>query len=196
MQQERLVFKGRKPSEEAVMNKRIWIGVGVLVWVWSVPSAQAQRASSAKRAVVSVDGARATVLQAGSYRVMALVGEPVSGGVANGGLWQLRQQLKAKEAVEGLRAAGEVPTEYALEGNYPNPFNPETVIRFGMPESGAVRLSVYDVLGRRVAVLVDGPLAAGRHEVTFGGGNLSSGLYVYRLEAGSFEAQRTMLLVK
>ena len=91
-------------------------------------------------------------------------------------------------ADEGAAEVQEVPTEFALESNYPNPFNPQTTIRFSVPESAQVRLIVYDVLGRQVRVLVDGTREAGTHEVVFEAGNLPSGTYLYRLEtpAGSF----------
>ena len=90
----------------------------------------------------------------------------------------------------------ELPTETTLSANYPNPFNPETTIRYGLSAAGPVRLAVYDVAGHEVAVLVDGPQAAGRYAVRFAGGALSSGAYVYRLEAGEETIARTMLLVK
>jgi hypothetical protein len=93
--------------------------------------------------------------------------------------------------------AGEaLPTAYTLEGSYPNPFNPVTVLRYGLPESADVRLVVYDVLGRVVARLVAGEQGAGWHEAVFDGSLLPSGVYLYRLEAGSFTQSRTMLLVK
>ena len=91
---------------------------------------------------------------------------------------------------------GEFPAAFALEQNYPNPFNPETTIRYGLPRAEAVRLAVYDVAGQEVAVLVDQTQPAGRHEVRFGAGPLPSGLYLYRLQAGSETRTRAMLLVK
>jgi hypothetical protein len=87
-----------------------------------------------------------------------------------------------------------VPTTFALEGNYPNPFNPTTTIRFTLPEAANVRLSVYDLLGREVHVLVDGTLAAGAHTSTFDAAGLPSGSYLYRLEtpAGAFSSLMTL----
>ena len=79
--------------------------------------------------------------------------------------------------------AGEVPREFTLEQNYPNPFNPGTVIRYRLQKSCDVRLSVYDVLGREVSVLVDAKRDAGAHEVEFNGSHLASGVYLYRLQA-------------
>ena len=90
----------------------------------------------------------------------------------------------------------ELPTEVVLWGNYPNPFNPETTIRYVLPQAGQVHLAVYDLLGHEVAILVDQSKPAGNHTVRFGAGNLSSGLYVYRLQAQDKTIVRTMMLVK
>ncbi len=92
--------------------------------------------------------------------------------------------------------AEEIPDTFALEANYPNPFNPVTTIRYGLPQSANVRLEVYNTLGQRVAVLVDEEREAGWHEITFHGGNLASGVYLYRLKAADFEQIRPMLLLK
>lgn len=90
----------------------------------------------------------------------------------------------------------EVPGAFALAQNYPNPFNPVTNIAFTLPASGQVTLEVYDVLGRQVAQLVNETLTAGTHEVAFDARSLPSGLYVYRLTAGSKSTARTMMLMK
>ena len=93
-------------------------------------------------------------------------------------------------------ASSELPSGFGLAGNYPNPFNPQTTVSFRMPESGQVRLSVHDVLGREMAVLVDGVVGAGSHEVTFEAGDLPSGTYMARL-AGALGVQtKTMVLLK
>ena len=102
----------------------------------------------------------------------------------------------AEVAAVEVAAVEEVPEAFALHGAYPNPFNPQTTIRYDVPESAQVRLAVYDVLGRQVRVLVDGTREAGTHEVTFDASSLPSGVYVYRIEPGSYAATRTMLLMK
>lgn len=92
----------------------------------------------------------------------------------------------------------ELPTTHALEQNYPNPFNPATTIRFQLPQAEQVTLRVFDVLGREVAALLDdASMTAGEHTVRFDASGLTSGVYLYRLEAGaSFVQTRRMLLVK
>ena len=89
-----------------------------------------------------------------------------------------------------------VPRTTALLQNYPNPFNPATVIEFQLHHAGEVSLRVYDVLGREVAVLASGTLSAGSYRVPFDARQLASGIYYYRLVAGSFAESKRMLLVK
>ncbi len=92
-----------------------------------------------------------------------------------------------------------VPAAFTLHPNYPNPFNPQTVIRFDLPEPARVRIDVFDVTGRRVTRLLDDSRAAGQHRVIFDTSDLSglaSGVYLYRVEAGNFREVRKMTLVK
>lgn len=95
-----------------------------------------------------------------------------------------------------VERVGDVPTTIELAQNYPNPFNPSTTIRFGLDGSTHATLTVYDVLGRAVAVLVDEPLAAGTYTATFDATDLATGTYLYVLEAEGQRVTRTMLLVK
>ncbi len=92
--------------------------------------------------------------------------------------------------------ADEVPATYALWQNYPNPFNPSTTLAFDLPEPTHVRLTIYDVLGRRVALLMDEERPAGRFQVDWDASRLPSGTYLYRLETAGFTATRTLTLVK
>jgi hypothetical protein len=88
----------------------------------------------------------------------------------------------------------------SLSQNYPNPFNPSTVIGFTVGTQNlasiAVRLAVYDLLGREVAVLVDGPMSAGSHSVTFDASTLTSGVYMYRIVSEGVSVSRQMILIK
>ncbi len=89
-----------------------------------------------------------------------------------------------------------VAERYELLQNYPNPFNPSTQIAFSIPTGGWVSVKVYDLLGRQVATVVDSHMDAGMHATVFNAGALSSGMYFYRIEAGSFTAMRKLLFVK
>ncbi len=86
--------------------------------------------------------------------------------------------------------------EYSLEQNYPNPFNPATTIKFGLNAASNVKLSVYNIIGQEVAVLVNKELNAGVYSVDFNAASLTSGTYFYRLETGEITQTRKMLLIK
>lgn len=112
-------------------------------------------------------------------------------------LGKIESSIGAVESAESETDDEEpLPAEYALNRNYPNPFNPSTTISFQLPEASQVRLTVYDIRGREVARLVDGNLPAGTHDVQFRADNLPSGLYVYTLSAGGRDFRRTMVLMK
>ena len=114
--------------------------------------------------------------------------------------------LQDTTAVTSVFAANNVPTQYFLEQNFPNPFNPTTVINYQVPTTNHVSLTVSDVLGREVAVLVNEEQSSGKHSITFSakggsasGGNgssLSSGLYFYQLRTGSIIETKRMVLMK
>ncbi len=88
------------------------------------------------------------------------------------------------------------PSEYSLSQNYPNPFNPTTTIRYSLAAEEHVTLKVYNILGKELLTLVDGRQGAGGHTVSFTGHSFPSGLYFYRLTAGSFVSVRTMTMLK
>lgn len=90
----------------------------------------------------------------------------------------------------------DTPLTFSLEQNYPNPFNPSSNIRFAVPEASQVRLEVYNMLGQRVSTLVNGKLQAGWHTVEFDASGLSTGTYIYRIQAGDFVSTKKMMLVK
>lgn len=94
------------------------------------------------------------------------------------------------------KSARDIPSKFALEQNYPNPFNPVTMVRYQLPEDCRVTLKVYNTLGEEVAVLVNGMQTAGYRSVEFDAGNLASGVYIYRLSAGSFTEVRKMLVIR
>ena len=104
-------------------------------------------------------------------------------GEGAGGLEQATEKSLIPTAEE-LSEVPTVPSRPELIGNYPNPFNPSTTIRFGLPLKSQVTLTVFNTLGEQVAQLVNGEMEAGYHEVKFDGTGLSSGVYFYRIQAG------------
>jgi hypothetical protein len=98
--------------------------------------------------------------------------------------------------VANVSPAAAIPAAFSLEQNYPNPFNPSTLIKYGLPHDAHVELEVYNVLGQRVAVLLNEKQSAGYHEVFFHRTALPSGMYFYRLRAGSFVQTRKMLILR
>ncbi len=89
-----------------------------------------------------------------------------------------------------------LPTEYALSQNYPNPFNPTTTIAYALPETGRVKLEVFNILGQEVSTLVDEIMPAGSHEVVFDASAVPSGIYFYRLTHDGYSDTKKMALVK
>ena len=89
-----------------------------------------------------------------------------------------------------------IPEKFALHQSYPNPFNPSTVIKFDLPKSEYVKIEVFTILGQKLAILVDKVMPAGYHSVVFNGDHIPSGIYIYRMKAGSFTAVNKMILAK
>ena len=114
--------------------------------------------------------------------------------VGNGGTYYSENTLTGWD--DEPAALSSTPAKYELMSASPNPFNPTTTLSFVLPQAGQVKLSVFNVAGREVATLVNGYRAAGSHEVTFDASGLASGLYIYRLTSGSFDATGKMMLLK
>ena len=90
----------------------------------------------------------------------------------------------------------QLPTEFSLEQNYPNPFNPTTTIKYQIPELSLVTLKVYDVLGSEIETLVNEEKPTGTYEIIWYAESLPSGVYFYKLQAGSFIEAKKMVLMK
>jgi len=105
--------------------------------------------------------------------------------------WWTEEIISSEAAVATVN-----PADFAIDGVYPNPFNPTAVLSYKLQDASIVNLSVYDISGRKVAELVNGWRDTGVHEVTFDGVGFSSGIYFYRLDAGGQSASGKMVLVK
>jgi len=101
--------------------------------------------------------------------------------------------VRTETDIEGPK---ERPDEFSLEPAYPNPFNPTTQIKYALPKATYVNLTIYDLLGHKVRTLVNGNKQAGRYSVSFNAGNLSSGVYIYKIRTGSFTQSRKMMLLR
>ncbi|MFQ3597326.1 MAG: T9SS type A sorting domain-containing protein [Chloroherpetonaceae bacterium] len=121
--------------------------------------------------------------------------------VEKGGVFHatIRNKSTGKETALSVAADADKakqPSVYALSQNYPNPFNPSTIINYQLAATNAVRLEVFDMLGRKVATLVNEQQSAGSYQATFNAVALASGVYFYRLQAGNFVETKKMMLVK
>lgn len=114
--------------------------------------------------------------------------------ILNNQIWQRLNLVIASPT--SVDAAGAMPMAFGLAQNFPNPFNPSTVISFQLPVSSHVALKVYDVNGREVTTLVDGEMGAGKHAVTFRSDELAGGICFYRLTSGNFTQTRKAILLR
>lgn len=150
------------------------IGTGSLVGNTTRPAVQGRATFDSLR-----------ISAAGNFRLVATSGTLMADTTATFGVLRIERDLSV-----------EVPRQFALWQNYPNPFNPSTAIIYDLPTASEVVLKVYDLLGREVATLVSARQAAGRYRVTFNAQNLTTGIYLYRLQAGNFAETRKMMLIK
>jgi hypothetical protein len=143
-----------------------------------------------------------------TFQTFASSVQPVSGrhdvyfkfmGTGTGKLFLLQSFVFTAKS-DTTTAVGEVgapiPQRYTMEQNYPNPFNPSTEIRFSLPKDSQIKLSVFDLLGRKAAVLAEGRHAPGAHTVRWNADNEPAGLYFCRLEADGIQMTRKMMLLK
>ncbi len=130
--------------------------------------------------------------------VVGVVSQYASSGVTGGYELNPRDSADVKHIVVVAVKEKEngVPATFYLSQNYPNPFNPSTTINFGLPKEAQVQITVYNILGQRVAMLVDQNMKAGNHQVTFNADRLASGVYFYMMRAGDQLFKQKMLLMK
>jgi len=116
--------------------------------------------------------------------------------VAFPGLGPQNVYFNSENLPTGISGNGTTPTSFKLSQNYPNPFNPATTINFSIPKSELVKIKVYDILGKEVATIVNEQMNAGSYNLTFDASKLTSGVYIYKITAGSFSDIKKMMLVK
>jgi len=111
-------------------------------------------------------------------------------------LSRLNEILQSRFGLNSDESNKIIPKEYYLHQNFPNPFNPVTVISWQSPVSSHQTIKVYDILGKEIATLVDDFREAGVYEINFNASSLSSGVYIYKLQAGEFVSSKKMILLK
>lgn len=127
-----------------------------------------------------------------SHPTTYLIVDDGSYGVERPALQWLRNYINTTD----VKKDNSLPTEFKLEQNFPNPFNPSTTISFDLPKRSDVKLVLYDLLGREVMNIISANYDAGVHYVQVNGSNLASGIYLYKLFAGDYQASKKMILIK
>ncbi len=155
--------------------------------------------SSARRSTCSVNARRLPHTE--TFHSVAIASVPKASVMAAGNnLEALRTAIQASRTkytvLTDVEDESSTPVIFNLAQNYPNPFNPTTKISFSIPESGIVNLKIYDLLGGEVAELINSEMKTGNHSINFDASNLSSGMYFYKIETGSYSQTRKMMLLK
>ena len=172
----------------------VFILMGILVVSFIIQS-DAEAQYVVKHCVFGNGG---SIISNDDYQMGATVGQSIIGVTSNGsytnsiGFWYLSSDyLTSVDPMSNL-----LPAEYWLGQNYPNPFNPTTTIRFGLPRRSHTTLKLFDLLGRETLTLMDAQLKAGEHEVVLNAQDISSGVYIYRIQAENFVQTRRLVLLK
>ena len=184
------------------MKKELFLKIIFVLVLILIPT---QFVHSQYQTPYSVIGSGGNLSANSVYTLYSTVGESFIGHSSNSshnqyeGFWYMYYEDIIVSVEDDLT----IPASFKLEQNYPNPFNPTTIIRFGVPERSNVILKIYDILGSEVTTLVNEEMDAGWYERNFNAIGLSSGVYIYRLEAVSIAEQsekfisiKKMLLIK
>jgi hypothetical protein len=135
-----------------------------------------------------------TGLTSTDIRTLAISGTNLFAGIGGGGVW--RRPLTEMITTRVNDNHNQTPTRFVLEQNYPNPFNPATTISFSVPSKSFVSLKVFDALGREVATIISEEMSAGNYSRQWIALNMPSGIYFYRLQAGSFAETKKLSLIR
>jgi len=146
----------------------------------------------------SVFGNGGSTITNSDYRLNSTLGQQAIGVTQNSnyvnkaGFWY--QGIDLLVGIEKM--PGTLPTEFRLEQNYPNPFNPTTTICFALPKPSSVKLTLFDILGREVVILVDEKFQPGEYKVVLDAKDLASGIYFYRIETEGFRDVKKIMVLK
>jgi len=159
----------------------------------------ASRTEAQNKISSSVLGNGGTTISGNNNRIAGTLGQNLIGvssnadNTSNAGFWyQTADFVTSVEQIE----TDLLPNEFRLDQNYPNPFNPSTTIQFAVPKTSNVTLRIYDILGREVATLIDEKYQPGQYKIIFEAGQLASGLYMYRIQAGDFRETKKLMLLR
>ena len=150
----------------------------------------------------SVFGSGGTTSSNAAYTLQSTAGQTFTGTIQNSaltisaGFWHVAGTTTVPTSIERDNDTDQLPLEFRLHQNYPNPFNPTTNIRFDLPAESPVVLDVYNITGQHVMRMINETRPAGTHTVAFEAGRLTSGVYLYKLQAGPHRATGKMLLLK
>lgn len=185
------------------MKSPRWISIAAAsILLLGLPDAEAQIRLQTATLAGAIGFSEGGGVRVGATTGLTTVGQTNDDSNANGaGFWYTTLDMITVTGLSIERLGQEIPERYELQQNYPNPFNPTTRLKYGLPEGARVRVSIFNVLGQLVTVLVDKEQAAGFYEVTWQaqsdmGLRLPSGLYFYRIDAGDFSDTRSMILQK
>ena len=168
-----------------------------IVWCFAVQSANVFAGTDSGVFLSTNRGRSWTAVNSGltkmEVRSLSISGANLFAGTFDAGVWRrpLSDMITSVDPV-----TGNLPQVFLIHQNYPNPFNPSTTIKYELPKASEVKLSIYDMLGREVSVLVNERRNAGVHEVKFDGAGLSSGVYFYRLQAGNSVQAKKLVILK
>jgi len=123
-------------------------------------------------------------------------GKKLNENIKSGEEITISNTLINKLMVSGSGIGDMIPDVFALEQNYPNPFNPSTTIKFAVPQDSRVNLVVFNILGEKVAKLINQEMKAGYHQIEFDASHYASGVYFYSITAGDFVETKKMVLMK
>ena len=178
------------------MNKMIYKIILLFMLIYTgITSAQEYRFSN-----YSFSGYTTVQAATSDIKINATIGSPISGvSQSNGFIIHGKSNnccFLISNAVSGITEVKDIPTQYCLYQNYPNPFNPKTNIKYSITKEGMVTLSVYNMIGQKVSMLVNEKKSPGTYEIIWDANRFSSGVYIYYLTSGSYSNSKKLILLK